>query len=92
MAFEVLFGCIIYFTLLLKCFQAVHNYFKANLKFLVTDTVDGPDSVSKCIRVRQHSGGSENGRGSRKRKERGGKPFDSRGTDDWPETLGKFLR
>ncbi|XP_026449914.1 multisubstrate pseudouridine synthase 7-like [Papaver somniferum] len=71
---------------------AVHNYFKANLKFLVTDTVDGPDSASKCIRVRQHSGGSENGRGSRKRKERGGKPFDSRGTDDWPETLGKFLR
>ncbi|KAI3875171.1 hypothetical protein MKX03_032975, partial [Papaver bracteatum] len=71
---------------------AIHNYFKANLKFLVTDTVDGPDSASKCIRVRQHSGGSDNGRGSRKRKERGGKPFDSRGTDDWPETLGKFLR
>ncbi|OVA05407.1 Pseudouridine synthase [Macleaya cordata] len=71
---------------------AVHNFFKANFKFLVTDTVDGPDPTSKCVRVRQNSGGNENGRNSRKRKERGDKPFDSRGTDDWPEHMGKFLR
>ncbi|MCL7040421.1 hypothetical protein MKW94_025442, partial [Papaver nudicaule] len=71
---------------------AIHNFFKTHLKFLVTDTVDGPDSASKCIRVRQSSGGNENGRGSTKRKERGGKPFDSRGTDDWPDNMGKFLR
>ncbi|KAA8544958.1 hypothetical protein F0562_019647 [Nyssa sinensis] len=29
----------------------VHNFFKENLKFLVTDTVDGPDASSKCIQV-----------------------------------------
>ncbi|XP_062004871.1 multisubstrate pseudouridine synthase 7 [Rosa rugosa] len=72
---------------------AVHNFFKENLKFLVTDAVDGPDASSKCIRVRLNSGG-QNGRGrnSKKRKERGDKPFDSRGTDDWSEHVGKFLR
>ncbi|PIA45026.1 hypothetical protein AQUCO_01700525v1 [Aquilegia coerulea] len=70
---------------------AIHNFFKEKLKFLVTDTVDGPDTTSKCIRVRLHSG-HEKGRSSRKRKERGSKPFDSRGTDDWPENVGKFLR
>lgn len=72
---------------------AVHNFFKENFKFLVTDTVDGPDSLSKCIRVRLNSGGQNNrGRNSKKRKERGDKPFDSRGSENWPEHLGKFLR
>ncbi|KAH7571925.1 hypothetical protein JRO89_XS04G0167600 [Xanthoceras sorbifolium] len=72
---------------------AIHNFFKENLKFLVTDTVDGPDASSKCIRVRLHSGGnSSRGRNSKKRKERGDKPFDSRGSENWPEHLGKFLR
>ncbi|MED6123561.1 hypothetical protein PIB30_050248 [Stylosanthes scabra] len=71
---------------------AVHNFFKGNFKFLVTDTVDGPDASSKCIRVRLNSGGPNNGRDSKKRKERGDKPFDSRGSKSWPETLGKFLR
>ncbi|XP_047949456.1 multisubstrate pseudouridine synthase 7-like [Salvia hispanica] len=73
---------------------AVHNFFKERMKFLVTDTVDGPDSSSKCIRVRMNSG-SNNGRGrnSRKRKNRDDKPYDSRGSDSsWPENLGKFLR
>ncbi|XP_057763692.1 multisubstrate pseudouridine synthase 7 [Salvia miltiorrhiza] len=73
---------------------AVHNFFKERMKFLVTDTVDGPDSSSKCIRVRLNSG-SNNGRGrnSRKRKDRNDKPYDSRGSDgSWPENLGKFLR
>ncbi|CAI9262578.1 unnamed protein product [Lactuca saligna] len=28
---------------------AIHNFFKEKLKFLVTDTVDGPESSSKCI-------------------------------------------
>ncbi|MED6181278.1 hypothetical protein PIB30_018013 [Stylosanthes scabra] len=72
---------------------AVHNFFKGNFKFLVTDTVDGPDASSKCIRVRLNSGGpNNNGRDSKKRKERGDKPFDSRGSKSWPEALGKFLR
>ncbi len=63
------------------------------MNFLVTDTVDGPDPSSKCIRVRLESGGNQSkGRFSRKRKDRGGKPFDSRGSEDWPEHLGKFLR
>ncbi|TQD92978.1 hypothetical protein C1H46_021458 [Malus baccata] len=31
---------------------AVHNFFKQHFKFLVTDTVDGPDASSKCIRPR----------------------------------------
>ncbi|GMG99613.1 hypothetical protein Nepgr_001453 [Nepenthes gracilis] len=72
---------------------AVHNFFKEKLKFLVTDTVDGPEASSKCIRVRLDSGGNQNkGRSSRKRKDRGHKPFDSRGSDDWLENRGKFLR
>ncbi|KAI3506310.1 hypothetical protein L1887_28667 [Cichorium endivia] len=72
---------------------AVHNFFKERLKFLVTDTVDGPESSSKCIRVRLNSGGNnERGRGSKKRKGRDDTPYDSRGSDHWPENLGKFLR
>ncbi|KAK6131888.1 hypothetical protein DH2020_034361 [Rehmannia glutinosa] len=72
---------------------AVHNFFKERLTFLVTDTVDGPDSLSKCVRVRLNSG-SNNGRGrnSRKRKDRGNKPYDCRGSDSWPKDMGKFLR
>lgn len=74
-------------------FQAIHNFFKEKLKFLVTDTVDGPDLLSKCIRVRLDRGCSKGrGRTSRKRKDRGDKQYDSRGSDDWPEHLGKFLR
>ncbi|KAJ7973462.1 Pseudouridine synthase family protein [Quillaja saponaria] len=72
---------------------AIHNFFKENLKFLVTDTVEGPDASSKCIRVRLNSGGPNNkGRNSKKRKERGDKPFDSRGSENWPDHVGKFLR
>ncbi|XP_012855128.1 PREDICTED: multisubstrate pseudouridine synthase 7 isoform X2 [Erythranthe guttata] len=73
---------------------AVHNFFKERLKFLVTDTVDGPDSSSKCIRVRLNSGINNNARGnnSRKRKDRGQQQYDSRGTDSWPDNTGKFLR
>ncbi|KAK3200613.1 hypothetical protein Dsin_024028 [Dipteronia sinensis] len=72
---------------------AIHNFFKENLKFLVTDTVDGPDASSKCIRVRLNSGGKNSGgRNSKKRKERGDKPFDSRGSENWSEHVGKFLR
>ncbi|XWS42491.1 hypothetical protein CRYUN_Cryun16bG0018400 [Craigia yunnanensis] len=71
---------------------AMHNFFKENLRFLVTDTVDGPDSSSKCIRVRLNYGNNNKGRNSKKRKERGDKPYDSRGSSHWPEHLGKFLR
>lgn len=72
---------------------AVHVFFRENFKFLVTDTVDGPDASIKCIRVRLNSGGSNNnGKNSRKRKERDTKPFDSRGSENWPENAGKFLR
>lgn len=70
----------------------IHNYFKENFKFLVTDTVDGPDASTKCIRVRLHSGGEARGRNSKKRKGQGDKPFDSRGSSSWPEDVGKFLR
>ncbi|PON87117.1 Pseudouridine synthase [Trema orientale] len=72
---------------------AMHNFFKKNFKFLVTDTIDGPDASSKCIRVRLNSGAQNNQvKNSKKRKGRGDKPFDSRGSDDWPEHIGKFLR
>uniref|UniRef100_A0A2N9EI18 TRUD domain-containing protein n=1 Tax=Fagus sylvatica TaxID=28930 RepID=A0A2N9EI18_FAGSY len=72
---------------------AMHNFFKQNFKFLVTDVVDGPDASSKCIRVRLNTGGHNNrGRNSRKRKERRDKPFDSRGSENWSENNGKFLR
>ncbi|KAK9293195.1 hypothetical protein L1049_021184 [Liquidambar formosana] len=72
---------------------AVHNFFKEKLKFLVTDTLDGPDASSKCIRVRLNSGGHHNkGRNSKKRKDRDEKPFDSRGSENWSEHVGKFLR
>nr|XP_043616560.1 multisubstrate pseudouridine synthase 7 isoform X2 [Erigeron canadensis] len=72
---------------------AVHNFFKQRLNFLVTDTVDGPDPYSKCIRVRFNSRGkNDTTRGSKKRKGRGDTPYDSRGSDHWPEHLGKFLR
>ncbi|GER57069.1 pseudouridylate synthase [Striga asiatica] len=72
---------------------AIHNFFKERLKFLVTDTVDGPDTLSKCIRVRLNSGSNnDRGKNSRKRKERGHKPYDSRGSDSWPTDMGKFLR
>lgn len=71
----------------------VHNFFKEKLKFLVSDTIDGPDSSSKCIRLRLDSGKkNEKGRDSRKRKDRGDRPYDCRGSDSWPEHLGKFLR
>ncbi|GAV81172.1 TruD domain-containing protein [Cephalotus follicularis] len=71
----------------------MHNFFKENFKFLVTDTVDGPDASSKCIRVRVNTGGNNNReRNSKKRKERGDKPFDSRGSENWSGNLGKFLR
>lgn len=71
----------------------MHVFFRENFKFLVTDTVDGPDASTKCIRVRLNSGGSNNnGKNSRKRKERDTKPFDSRGSENWPENAGKFLR
>ncbi|XP_065852993.1 multisubstrate pseudouridine synthase 7 [Euphorbia lathyris] len=72
---------------------AVHNFFKEKFKFLVTDTVDGPDASSKCIRVRLNSGGrNSGGRNSKKRKDRGDRPFDCRGSDSWPEHVAKFLR
>ncbi|RDY08040.1 hypothetical protein CR513_07775, partial [Mucuna pruriens] len=73
--------------------KAMHNFFKENFKFLVTDVVDGPDASSKCIRVRLNSAEPNNkGKNSKKRKERGDKPFDSRGSENWPQNVGKFLR
>ncbi|KAG5405404.1 hypothetical protein IGI04_011523 [Brassica rapa subsp. trilocularis] len=70
---------------------AIHNFVKEKFKFLVTDTVDGPDPTSKCIRVRVNSGNA-GGKRSKKRKERGDKPFDSRGSEHWPADVGKFLK
>ncbi|KAK4739086.1 hypothetical protein R3W88_002783 [Solanum pinnatisectum] len=72
---------------------AIHNFFKERLKFLVTDTIDGVEDQSKCVRVRLNND-RNNGRGrsSRKRKDRDDKRYDSRGSDSWPGHLGKFLR
>jgi tRNA pseudouridine13 synthase len=78
----------------------VHNFFK-NFKFLVTDTVEHSDGVQKCIRVRLGSGagGGRGGGGrERKRKNMGGSgwrddsPFDSRGSSNWSDHVGKFMR
>ncbi|KAJ1263581.1 hypothetical protein BS78_09G196800 [Paspalum vaginatum] len=81
----------------------VHNLFKRSFKFLVTDTVEHSDGIQRCIRVRLGSGaggrrgGGGGGRG-RKRKNMGGsdwrddKPFDSRGSSNWSDDVGKFLR
>ncbi|WVZ99174.1 hypothetical protein U9M48_044508, partial [Paspalum notatum var. saurae] len=81
----------------------VHNFFKRSFKFLVTDTVEHSDGVQRCIRVRLGSaaggrrGGGGGGRG-RKRKSMGGsdwrddRPFDSRGSSNWSDGVGKFLR
>ncbi|XP_076896705.1 multisubstrate pseudouridine synthase 7-like [Bidens hawaiensis] len=66
---------------------AMHNFFKEKLRFLVTDTVDGPDPSSKCIRVRFNSNG-----GSKKRKGRGDTPYDSRGSDHWPNHWERIFR
>ncbi|KAG8649731.1 multisubstrate pseudouridine synthase 7 isoform X3 [Manihot esculenta] len=72
---------------------AIHNFFKEKFKFLVTDTVDGPDASRKCIRVRLKSGVHSNRvRNFKKLKDRGDQPFDSRGSNNWPQHLGKFLR
>ena len=81
----------------------MHNFFKKNLKFLVTDTVEHSDGVQRCIRVRLGSGagGGKGGGGSgrgRKRKNMGAsdwrddRPFDSRGLSNWSDHVGKFLR
>ncbi|KAJ0982515.1 hypothetical protein J5N97_010770 [Dioscorea zingiberensis] len=73
----------------------VHNFFKRNFKFLVTDTVEEADT--KCVRVRFCSGDGVKNKRGKKRKQGGGsgskneRPFDSRGSDNWPEHLGKFL-
>ncbi|KAH9289310.1 hypothetical protein KI387_033427, partial [Taxus chinensis] len=60
---------------------AVHNFFKTNLSFLVTDTIDGTDPKAKCVRVRYypnkngtHGRGKDCRRqGDNKRKNWGGK-------------------
>lgn len=33
---------------------ALHDFFKTNLNFLVTDTIEGTDSNAKCVRVRYY--------------------------------------
>lgn len=59
---------------------AVHNFFKANLSFLVTDTIEGTDPNAKSVRVRYYNKQEEHGRnrgcgrqGDKKRKNRGGR-------------------
>ncbi|WOK99434.1 multisubstrate pseudouridine synthase 7 [Canna indica] len=72
----------------------VHNFFKKNFKFLVTDTVEESEGSSKRVRVRSWSGkgGRQDKRGMKRKDPRDGQVYDSRGTDSWPENLGKFLR
>ncbi|CAN6462848.1 unnamed protein product [Victoria cruziana] len=84
-----------------KCHRtAVHNFFKRNFNFLITDTIEGPDPLSKCVRVRFHAskqhGSAQN---AKKRKMSNNdsnegesfQPFDSRGAKNWPDNIGKFL-
>lgn len=84
---------------MLLILQEVHNFIKEKFNFLVTDTVDGPDTTSKCVRIRYFLRQQGRAQSSKKRKERenglslnGAKGFDSRGSDDWPQGVGKFLR
>ncbi|THU73961.1 hypothetical protein C4D60_Mb04t28350 [Musa balbisiana] len=72
----------------------VHNFFKRTFKFLVTDTVEESEGSSKCIRVRFSSGkgGGMSKRGMKRKDTKDDKPFDSRGSKNWPEHIGKFLR
>ena len=84
--------------------QEVHNFFKGRLPFLVTDTVDGPDSHSKCVRVRILNNAGSNkakrkkdfrgndGRNKRKKDDHTGPCFDTRGADNWPSQHGKYLQ
>ncbi|KAI8002294.1 hypothetical protein LOK49_LG08G03261 [Camellia lanceoleosa] len=82
--------------------MAVHTFFKEHLKFLVTDAIDGVDTSSKCIRVwfnvggnngtsRNLGGNNGTGRNSKKWKDRGSKPYDNRGSDNWPDHLNKLI-
>ncbi|EMS59294.1 Putative pseudouridine synthase C1A4.09 [Triticum urartu] len=75
----------------------VHDFFKRNFIFLVTDTVEHSDGVQRCIRVRLRSGprGRRNRTGTGSSEPSGwrdDRPFDSRGSVTWPYHLGKFLR
>lgn len=85
----------------------VHSFVKSRLSFLVTDTIDGPDSKSKCVRVRILDDNCNRGRNNGKRMKgfRGNRDknkrqkhegdvlsFDSRGADNWPSQDGKYLQ
>ncbi|VAH80527.1 unnamed protein product [Triticum turgidum subsp. durum] len=82
----------------------VHDFFKRNFIFLVTDTVEHSDGVQRCIRVRLRSGPRGRRNVGEKASNRTGigssepsgwrddRPFDSRGSITWPYHLGKFLR
>ncbi|RWW21912.1 hypothetical protein BHE74_00031398 [Ensete ventricosum] len=52
------------------------------------------EGSSKCIRVRFSSGkgGGMSKRGMKRKDTKDDKPFDSRGSKNWPEHIGKFLR
>ncbi|KQK09991.1 pseudouridylate synthase 7 homolog isoform X2 [Brachypodium distachyon] len=82
----------------------VHDFFKRNFMFLVTDTVEHSDGVQRCIRVRLRPGPGRRrnaGETGVNRKGMGSsgssgwrddRPFDSRSSIAWPYHLGKFLR
>jgi tRNA pseudouridine13 synthase len=60
----------------LSCWlQIIHTFFKSRLTFLTSDTVDGPSSTEKCIRLRHYVGNQGGGgRGFQKRgREHGGR-------------------
>ncbi|KAG8055229.1 hypothetical protein GUJ93_ZPchr0001g32437 [Zizania palustris] len=79
----------------------VHDFFKRNFGYLITDTIEHRDGIQRCIRVRLKPGPRERrdagGRG-RNRKGTGNlgwrddMAFDSRRSTTWPHHLGKFLR
>lgn len=47
--------------------QIIHTFFKSRLTFLTSDTVDGPTSTEKCIRLRHQSGNQGGGNRFQKR-------------------------
>lgn len=63
--------------------QIIHAFFKTQLTFITSDTVDGPTSTEKCIRLRHQSGnhGGGNNRFQKRGREQGGRGRGGRGWD-----------
>lgn len=74
-------GCLLMWS---SCsLQIIHTFFKSRLTFLTSDTVDGPSSTEKCIRLRHQAGNQGGGgRGFQKRGREHGSRGRGRGRDN----------